>query len=217
MFGRQLRRADATSQPDLHHWFDATQEYGDYMHVFDYRGQRVTRSDLEFEQWQAWQGELNAKLRAAIAFFYGNFVQGCQRVVIDGIEPADRPADSIQFHLFEYIYHQILRKEPEWVARDLFRERYRQNAQAVAAHVYDHLQIACVLLCTSHETMLDDLISRGLDEGDVLANANTLIYMGKIREGNRFLRGMYISKHRGSPCSDEITRYEIGNNGVQIV
>ena len=46
--------------------------------------------------------------------------------------------------------------------------------------------------------MLDDLISRPLDEGDVLSNANTLIYMGKIRDGNRISRGLYIAKHRGS-------------------
>ena len=29
--------------------------------------------------------------------------------------------------------------------------------------------------------MLDDLIARPLDEGDVLSNANTVIYMGKTR------------------------------------
>ena len=46
--------------------------------------------------------------------------------------------------------------------------------------------------------MLDDLISRPLDEGDMLSNANTLIYMGKIRDGNRIGRGLYIAKHRGS-------------------
>ena len=52
-----------------------------------------------------------------------------RRVVIDGIEPTDRPSESIQFNLFEYVYHQILRKDPEWVARDLFREPYRQHAE----------------------------------------------------------------------------------------
>ena len=53
--------------------------------------------------------------------------------MIDGIEPVDRPSDSIQFELFEYIYHQILRKDPEWVARDLFQERYRENAEVIGA------------------------------------------------------------------------------------
>ena len=163
-----------------------------------------------------WQAELNARLRAAIAFLYGNFVRGVRRVVIDGIEPADRPGESIQFNLFEYIYHQILRKDPEWVARDLFREAYRRHADEAARHTYNPAHIGCLLLYTSHETMLDDLISRPLDEGDVLSNANTLIYMGKIRDGNRLTRGLYIAKHRGSACDERIVEYQIGEKGLLI-
>ncbi len=55
-------------------------------------------------------------------FFYGNFIRGVRRVVIDGIEPVGRPSESIQLELFEYVYHQILRKDSDWVARDLFRQ-----------------------------------------------------------------------------------------------
>jgi hypothetical protein len=84
----------------------------DYLHIFDYAGRRVTRRDLEWDDWHDWQAQLNARLRAGIAFLYGNFVHGCQRVVIDGIEPADRPGESIQFTLFEYLYHQVIRKDP---------------------------------------------------------------------------------------------------------
>jgi hypothetical protein len=60
------------------------------------------------------------------------------------------------------------------------------------------------------------LISRGLDEGDVLANANTLIYMGKLRDGDRIGRGLYVAKHRGSACSDQIVRYTITDRGLQL-
>ena len=49
-----------------------------------------------------------------------------------------RASDSIQFDLFEYVYHQILRKDPEWVARDLFRERFRENASRIASATYDN-------------------------------------------------------------------------------
>lgn len=217
MFAWSLRRADGTKQVDLSDFFDSSRELPDYFHVFDYSGRRVTRRDLEFEQWQEWQGELNAKLRSAISFLYSGLTQGCRRVVVDGVEPTDRPHESIQFHLFEYIYHQVLRKDPAWVARDLFREKFRENADAVARHQYDNAQLTCLLLCTSHETMLDDLISRGIDEGDVLSNANTLIYMGKIREGNRLTRGMYIAKHRGSACSEEIHPYWIADQGVSLL
>jgi hypothetical protein len=102
------------------------------------------------------------------------------------------------------------------VARDLFRERYRANAATIAEHLYDPSAVGCVLLCTSHEAMLDDLISRGIAEGDVLANANTLIYMGKIRDGARIGRGLYVAKHRGSACSDEIVPYTIDDAGVAV-
>jgi KaiC/GvpD/RAD55 family RecA-like ATPase len=230
MFDWQLRVVDAERQVDIENFFGrvgsahqnaavagAAHPTGDYLHLFNYHGRRVTRRDLEWDEWRDWQAELNSRLRAAIAFLYGNFVRGVRRVVIDGIEPTDRPSDSIQFSLFEYVYHQILRKDPEWVARDLLREAYRRYAEEAARHTYNPAQIGCLLLCTSHETMLDQLISRPLAEGDVLSNANTLIYMGKIHAGDRLNRGLYIAKHRGSACEDRIVEYRIGERGLTIL
>jgi KaiC/GvpD/RAD55 family RecA-like ATPase len=212
----QLATCDYHEQVDLANFYSPQRRHGEYLHVFDYVGKRVTRRDLEFDDWQAWQAQLNQRLRGAIAFLYGNFVQGCCRVVVDGFEPTDRPSDSIQLNLFEYVYHQILRKDPEWVARDLFREQYRANAVAAAQHAYDPGQIGCLMLYTSHETMLDDLISKPLSEGDALSNANTLIYLGKVRDGNRIGRGLYIAKHRGSACDDRIVPYTITEQGLKI-
>jgi KaiC/GvpD/RAD55 family RecA-like ATPase len=216
MFDWSLAKVDAGASVELHDFFAADRTFGDYLHIFDYHGRRVTRRDLDWDDWQNWQAELNSRLRAAIAFLYGNFARGVRRVVIDGIEPTDRPGESIQFNLFEYVDQQILRKDPEWVARDLFREAYRTHAAEAAAHLYDPAEIGCLLLYTSHETMLDDLISRPLDEGDVLSNANTLIYMGKMREGDRIGRGLYIAKHRGSRCDERIVPYRIDDGGMQI-
>lgn len=217
MFDARLTVADVNRLVELDDFFAAGKQFGDYLHVFDYSGQRVTRKDLDWDDWRNWQAHLNARLRAAISFLYGNLVQGSRRIVIDGIEPVDRPGESIQFHLFEYVYHQVLRKDPEWVARDLFREHYRQNAAAAAAHLYDPQQVGCVLLVTSHETMLDDLISRPLAEGDVLSNANTLIYMGKTRNGDRIGRSLFVAKHRGSACDERIVPYSIDDRGVHVV
>ncbi len=73
-----------------------------------------------------------------------------------------------------------------------------------------------MLLLTAHETMLDDLIERPLVDGDPLATANTLIYMGKIRDGAKFGRGLYIAKHRGSACADDILRYQIDDAGLHV-
>ena len=124
MFGWELQPADDRAV-DLDDFFRDDRVAGDYMHVFQQRGRRVTRRDMDFEAWHDWQAELARRLEATIAFFYGNFVRGVRRAIIDGIEPVDRPSDSVQIELFEYIYHQILRKDAEWVARDLFRQQYR--------------------------------------------------------------------------------------------
>jgi KaiC/GvpD/RAD55 family RecA-like ATPase len=214
MFGWEMTVGDPESKIDLTRFFeDAPQQI---LHVFQQQGKRVTRNDLDFDAWHNWQAELAHRLEVTIAFFYGNFVRGVRRAVIDGIEPVDRPSDSVQIELFEYIYHQILRKEPDWVARDLFREHYLQSAEIVAQHMYDPRSLGCLLLYTSHETTLDGLIERSLDEGDLLANANTIIHLGKIREGTRFRRAMYISKHRGSKCTDQILPYCIDDRGLHL-
>jgi KaiC/GvpD/RAD55 family RecA-like ATPase len=215
MFGWELDTADGEPAAGGD-FFAPDRRDGDYLHVFDRQGRRVTRRDLDFDAWQEWQADLARRLGAAIAFFYGNFIRGARRAVIDGIEPVDRPGDSIQFELAEYVYHQILRKDADWVARDLFRQEYRRNAEAVARAMYNPAQIGCMLLYTSHETTLDGLISRPLDEGDLLSNANTLIYLGKIRDGHRFRRALYVAKHRGSACTDEIIPYRIDDGGLRL-
>jgi hypothetical protein len=216
MFAWKLDAIQPREHPSLEGFFDPDRRHGEYLHVFEQGGRRVTRRDLDFEAWQDWQAEVTRRLNTSIAFFYGNFLSGVRRAVVDGIEPVDRPSESIQLELFEYVYHQILRKDPEWVARDLFREHFRHNAGAVAAHVYRPETIGCMLLCTSHETTLDGLIERSLDEGDLLANANTVIYLGKIREGTKFRRAMYVAKHRGSVCPDEILPYRIESDGIRL-
>jgi KaiC/GvpD/RAD55 family RecA-like ATPase len=196
--------------------FDREHSWGDYLHIFDYSGRRVTRSDLEWEAWHEWQADVNARLGHAISFLYGNFIRGCRRVVVDGVEPVDRPHESIQMNLFEYVYHQVIRKDPEWVARDLLRQAYRSHADTVSRSLYEPASIGCLMLCTSHETMLDDLIERPLDEGDLLSNANTVIFLGKIRDGLQMRRGLYVAKHRGSACEDRIATYTIDERGISI-
>jgi KaiC/GvpD/RAD55 family RecA-like ATPase len=216
MFDWELCENDADRPLRLDTFFESNQTPGDYLHVFDNVGRRVTKRDLDFDAFHDWKAQLVGRLNAAIAFFYGNFIRGARRCVVDGIEPVERPSDSFQLEMFEYIYHQILRKEHDWVARDLFREHYRQNADAVAQNVYDHRQIACLFLYTSAESMLDQLIDRPLDEGDLLSNANTVIYLGKIRDGLKLRRALYVAKHRGSAASDEIHPFEIDDRGLHV-
>lgn len=188
----------------------------DALHMFEQAGRRVTMSDMDFDQKKEWKADLNRKLQETIAFFYGNFCQGVRRCVIDGIEPTDRASDSFQFDLFEYIYNQILRKESDWVARDYLRVQFREHEHLVQHHAYDHRSIGCVMLCTTHEAMLDDLLTRQIESGDVLSNANTIILMGKIREGNRIGRALQVAKHRGSACDDQIRPFVVSETGLVL-
>lgn len=189
----------------------------DYLHVFHRGGRRVTIGDMAPEDWQEFKEDLMRRLDQTIAFFYGNFVHGVRRCVIDGVEPTERNSDSFQFHLFDYIYHQILRKDHDWLARDLFRVHYREQEPQVLQHVYDHREIGALLLYTSHEVMLDDLIERRIQSGDVLSNANTIILIGKTRSGERLGRALYVAKHRGSACEDQVIPYEVTASGFRFL
>ncbi|MCA9042511.1 MAG: hypothetical protein KDA65_19305 [Planctomycetaceae bacterium] len=157
-----------------------------------------------------------AETDRAIYFFYGNFIHGVRRIVLDGIEPAEKASDSFQFHMIDYVYHQVLRKESDWLARDLFRSQFRSQEPVVAQNPYDHQQLGCLILYTCHEVMLDDLLERPIESGDLLSNANTIILMGKTREAGKMGRALQIAKHRGSACDESIVPYQITETGIQI-
>lgn len=216
MFGWEFRNRVIQDRIDPAIVWDRSQIRSDYLHVFHRGGRRVTIGDMQPEDWQEFKADLMRRLDQTIAFFYGNFVHGVRRAVIDGVEPTTKDADSFQFHLFDYIYHQVLRKEHDWLARDLFRVHYRSQESEVLRHAYDCNKIGGMLLYTSHEVMLDDLISRPIQSGDVLSNANTIILVGKIREGNRLGRALYVAKHRGSACEEQILPYQITEHGLQF-
>jgi KaiC/GvpD/RAD55 family RecA-like ATPase len=216
LFGWNLREAGLDEKADPSRVWDRKRARSDYLHLFRRSGRRVTMSDLDFDEQREWKIELMKKLDLAIGWFYGNFIHGVRRCVIDGIEPADKASDSFQMHTFDYIYHQILHKESDWVARDLFRAKFREQADRVAAHPYDHTTLSCLFLATTHELMLEQLLSRPIESGDALSNANTIILMGKIREGTRMGRALHIAKHRGSACDDRIVPFEITEHGLEL-
>lgn len=214
--GWQLREHRFLSVFDPTVVWDQRQIRSDYLHAFHRGGRRVTINDMQPEEWQEFKADLMRRLDQTIAFFYGNFVHGVRRCVVDGVEPTPRDADSFQFHLFDYVYHQILRKEHDWLARDLFRVQFRSQEDSVQRHAYDHSSISGLLLYTSHEVLLDDLISRPIQSGDVLSNANTIILMGKTRDGNSMGRALCVAKHRGSPCDEQILPFRISQTGIEF-
>ncbi len=62
----------------------------------------------------------------------------------------------------------------------------------VEQHKYPCEQVSCLLLYTSADSMLDSLLDRPLDEGDVLSNANTILYLGKVRTGTKLGRALIL-------------------------
>ena len=96
----------------------------------------------------------------------------------------------------------------------MFRELYRANEARVMKHRYDHKTIGCVYLYTTPHVLLDDLLSQPIGEGDIFANANTIILMGRTREGDRMGRALSVAKHRGSACSDAIHPYRLTDRGM---
>jgi len=213
-FGWDLSPFAADAPLNLDDIWDFERPLGDYLHPFGRSGRRVTRRDLEPDEWHTWKSDLARVLRVSVAFFYQNFVRGACRVVVDGIEPTERFSDSIQFEFFEYLYHQVLRKEDEWAARELFRERFKANEPRVLCHRYDNGSVGCLYLYTTPQVMLDELMAQPIGEGDIFSNANTIILMGRTREVGRFGRALYVAKHRGSACSDEIRPYRLTDTGL---
>ena len=215
-FDWEIEPYPADAPLDLPAVWDLDRSIGDYFHPFARAGRRVTRRDLGADDWHAWKTDLARVLRKTVEFCYAQFVRGCRRVVVDGVEPSERMSESIQFEFFEYAYHQILRKEDEWAARELFREHYRANEPNVMSHRYNHAKIGCLYLYTTPHVLLDDLMSGPIGEGDVFSNANTIIFMGRTKENGRMGRALYIPKHRGSPCSDAIVPYRITDRGLEF-
>jgi KaiC/GvpD/RAD55 family RecA-like ATPase len=137
MFGWKFRQRSFSDRFEPTEVWNPERIRSDYLHVFHRGGRRVTVGDMQPEEWQEFKADLMRRLDQTIAFFYGNFVHGVRRCVIDGVEPTTKDADSFQFHLFDYVYHQILRKDHDWLARDLFRVHFRSQQETVMQHSYD--------------------------------------------------------------------------------
>ena len=189
----------------------------DLFNGLDYSGKPVTRANVSEDEWRVWEARLQQRLEDLNAFLYFHFVRGVRRVLIDGIEPAERVEDSVQLKLIEHTYQNVLRTDHDWVARNLFRGQWMQQKDAVAAHAYDKDDIATVILQTSHEVMLTDLMCRNVLDGDLATNANTVILLGRWPLGGKIARAAFVLKHRGRACSDEVVPFTITDDGLQAL
>jgi RecA/RadA recombinase len=163
-----------------------------------------------------WKAAYNHALYTVRPFMYFHFAAGSRRVVVDGVEPMDAPADSIQFRMFDEVYRTVIHRDAETLGMEICLPVWKHRA-FIDAHRYDHTRITTVLLVTTEETRLEDLLARKVATGDIGATANTILVMGSERVGQRLARMLCVVKHRGSAMSDEIAEFRIGPTGLALL
>ncbi len=172
-----------------------------------------TADGLEFD-WN-WKAVYNHALYTVRPFIYFHLAAGSRRIVADGIEPMDVPADYIQPFVFDELYRKVIHRDSETLGMEICLPVWKHR-EFIDSHLYDHSQITTVLLVTTEETRLEDVLARKVATGDIGATANTIIAMGSERVGNRLARMLAVVKHRGSAMSDEIVEYRIGPEGLVL-
>ena len=176
------------------------------------KGYQVSTPDgLEFD-WN-WKSEYNHALYTARPFVYFHLAAGSRRVVVDGIEPMDVPADYVQPFLFDELYRKVIHRDSETLGMELCMPVW-QYREFIDSHRYDHAAVTTLLLVTTEETQLEHLLARKVATGDIGAVANTIVVMGSERVGNRIARFLCVVKHRGSAMSDEIAEYRVTEQGL---
>ena len=217
LFGWSLGRWTHTVLPMSDPYPPAGELGRHYLAVFPWVGRRsdyevVTPEGREFD-W-GWKAAYARALHTARPFFYFHFAHGARRVVLDGIEPCDT-ADAIQAYLVDEIYRKLIHRDAETLGMEICLPVWRHRA-FIDAHLYDHGTITTLLLFTTEETRLEDLLARKVGAGDVGAVANTVLLMGRERVGTRVGRFLCVAKHRGSAMSDEIVEYAVGERGLEF-
>ena len=217
LHGWQLERWTHAVMPMADPYPPPAQMEARYLDVFPWVGRRTeyevtTPAGREFD-W-GWKAAYARALYTARPFFYFHFAAGARRVAIDGIEPF-ASEDAIQLYLIDELYRKIVHRDAETLGMEICLPVWQHRA-FIDAHRYDHATISTVLLVTTEEARLEDLVARKTGAGDVGAVANTVLLMGREKVGNRLGRFVCVAKHRGSAMSDEIAEFRIGARGLEF-
>jgi RecA/RadA recombinase len=215
LYGWRLGRWTHAVIPMTDPYPPADQLAAPYLDVFPWVGRRsdyeVTTPDGREFDW-AWKAAYARALYTARPFFYFHFAHGARRVVVDGIEPCD-PGDAIQAYVVDELYRTVIHRDAETLGMEICLPVWRHRP-FIDAHRYDHGHVTTLLLVTTEETRLEDLIARKVAVGDLGAVANTILLMGREKVGLRVGRFLCVAKHRGSAMSDEIVEYRVGERGL---
>ncbi|MBI4638110.1 MAG: recombinase RecA [Candidatus Rokubacteria bacterium] len=219
LFGWRLTPWTHTVTPMAHPYPPAAQMDAYYSNAFRWVGRvrdfQVPTTDGAYEFDWTWKATYNHALYTVRPFVYFHFAAGTRRVVVDGVEPMDAPADSIQFFLFDELYRKTIHRDAETLGMEICLP-VPKHREFIDRHRYDHAQITTLLLVTTEETRLEDLLARKVATGDLGATANTILVMGSERVGTRLARMLCVVKHRSSATSDEIVEYRITPRGLEL-
>jgi len=215
LYGWPLRRWTHTVMPMTDPYPPPDQLEAHYLDVFPWVGRRsdyevATPEGREFD-W-GWKAAYARALYTARPFFYFHFGRGARRVVVDGIEPGQAD-DSIQLYLVDELYRKVIHRDAETLGMEICLPVWQHRA-FIDAHRYEDAAITTLLLVTTEETALADLVARKVAAGDLGAVANTVLLMGRERVGARVGRFLCAAKHRGSAMADEIVEYRITEQGI---
>lgn len=218
LFGWDLRTWDHVARPGQENPFPPASavETMHYCHEFDYGGRlaeyQVNKPEGRQFRWD-WLAAYSRRWKRVLPFFYFHFAHGVRRVVVDGVDPTQAAHESIQLHLFEELYRKIIHQDSESLGMEILIPVWRHRG-FIEQRLYHHEQVTTLLLVTTEENLLDDLIARKVGEGDIGASANTAVLMGKRVMEGKVGRALYVAKHRGSACSEEIAAYDITDQGL---
>ena len=99
--------------------------------------------------------------------------------------------------MFDDLYRKIIHRDAETLGMEICLPVWQHRA-FIDAHRYDHAAVTTLLLVTTEETRLEDLIARKVTAGDIGAVANTVL--ARQREGgHRVGRFVCVAKHRAAP------------------
>ena len=179
------------------------------------RDYQVPAPDGSLELDWNWKSEYNHALYTVRPFVYFHLGAGTRRIVIDGIEPMDVPADYIQPFLVDELYRKTIHRDSETLGMEICMPVWKHRA-FIDAHRYDHAAVTTVLLVTTEETQIEHLLARKVAAGDLGAVANTIVVMGSERVGQRLARFLAVVKHRGSAMSDQLAEYRVTESGLVV-
>ena len=219
LFGWPLRRWTHAVTPMAEPHPPAEQMQAYYCDALGWVGKlrdyQVPAPDGSLELDWNWKSEYNHALYTVRPFVYFHLGAGTRRIVVDGIEPMDVPADYIQPFLVDELYRKTIHRDSETLGMEICLPVWKHRA-FIDAHRYDHAAVTTVLLVTTEETQIEHLLARKVAAGDLGAVANTILVMGSERVGQRLARFLAVVKHRGSAMSDQLAEYRVTESGLVV-